>query len=113
MAADLIKSKPDYMECAVEAKRAIGGLADEKKREWFTKLFNILVEGKYARIKFNKPYPKYFWREEYVHNLTIVDVQAIAYTSSFASFFDIFNHDDFVDFNVMPVVTEKLEYTLA
>ena len=108
------KNKVDYMaECAREsAKRAIGGLADEKKKEWFTKLFNILAEGKYARIKFNKLYPKYFWREQHVHN-PIIDVQAIACTSNFASFFDIFNNDHFVDFEVMPVVTEELEYTLC
>lgn len=102
------------IECAREsAKRAIDGLADEKKKEWFTKLFNILVEGKYARIKFNKLYPKYFWRDQFVHILAIIDVQAIAHTSNFASFFDIFNHDHLIDFDVMPVVTEELEYTLA
>lgn len=90
-------------------KSKIGGT-----RKWFQKVLNILKSNKYVRIKlytkssFN--YDEYDRKEEFTD---FVDIEAIAYTNDYASFFDIFNHEYMIDFDFEPISIDKLEYKLT
>lgn len=90
-------------------KSKIGGT-----RKWFQKVLDILKEGKYVRIqlytKSSFNYDEYDKRNEFVD---FVDVQAIANTGDYASFFDIFNHEYMIDFDFEPIEIDKLEYKLT
>ena len=67
-------------------------LTCEKEKEWLQKLLDILKEEKYATIQADNGRP--------------VDVQAIAHTGTYASFFDVYNHINVFNFEIDPVVTE-------
>ena len=67
-------------------------LTCEKEKEWLQKLLDILKEEKYATIQADNGRP--------------VDVQAIAHTGTYASFFDVYNHINMFNFEIDPVVTE-------
>lgn len=90
-------------------KSKIGG-----SKEWFQKVLDILKNGKYARVQLYTKYPftydEYNKKDEFVE---FVDIQAVANTDSYASFFDIFNHEYLINFNFEPVAVEKLEYRLG
>jgi len=83
-------------------------------KTWFQKLLDILKDGKYARIKLytksNFNYDEYDRKEEFTD---FVNVETIAYTDIYASFFDIFNHEYMVDFDFEPIAIDKLEYMLT
>ena len=68
-------------------------LTYEEEKEWLQKLLDILKEKKYATIQANNGKP--------------VDVEAIAHTCTYASFFDVYNHINVFNFGIDPVVTEE------
>ena len=90
-------------------KSKIGG-----SKNYFQKILDILKDGKYVRIqlytKYSFNYDEYDKRNEFVD---FVDIQAIANTDSYASFFDIFNHEYMIDFDFEPIPIDKLEYKLT
>lgn len=67
-------------------------LTCEKEKEWLQKLLDILKERNYATIQADNGKP--------------VDVEAIAHTYTYASFFDVINHINVFNFEIDPVVTE-------
>ena len=90
------------------AQNAINSLDNDKEKQWFSELLDILKEEKMARIQLIRPYPHIFSNI----TCTLVDVTKIAHTTFDASFFDIFNHKGYVNFNINPVITDKFEYRL-
>lgn len=90
-------------------KSKIGG-----SKNYFQKILDILKDGKYVRIQLYTKYPftydEYDKRNEFVD---FVDIQAIANTGDYASFFDIFNHEYMIDFDFEPIPIDKLEYKLT
>ena len=68
------------------------------EKEWFTELLNILKNEQYARIVGK--------------NGKELDVQRIAYTYSYASFFDVINKIYLFDINIKPIVIKELNNTL-
>lgn len=93
------------------AKRAIDTLNGIEK-DWFTKLLSILENKQYARVHFNKPYPKHPYNI-IKNDCIIVDVEAIANTHNYASFFDLINHRNYIDFSFEPIAIKKCEYRLV
>ena len=89
--------KPHYtFDQQIEnAQNAIDDYATDLNRLWLQELLDILKEEKYATI----------------HFITgdLCDVQHIAYTHDFASFFDVFNHIIDFDTKIMPIVTTELK----
>lgn len=82
-----------------QVERAQNAVYDTKidvEKEWLYELLYILKGKKYATIKGK--------------NGSFIDVQRIAYTHDFASFFDIVSHLHRVDIEVLPIITEKLTY---
>lgn len=67
----------------------------EKYKQWFQILLNILKLKKYATIIYNDG--------------TLIDVERIAYTNSFASFFDVVNIYYKVNVNILPIETQELK----
>lgn len=90
-------------------KSKIGG-----SKNYFQKILDILKDDKYVRIQLYTKYPfnydEYDKRNEFVD---FVDIQAIANTGDYASFFDIFNHEYMIDFDFEPIPIDKLEYKLT
>lgn len=90
-------------------KSKIGG-----SKNYFQKILDILKDGKYIRIQLYTKYPfnydEYDKRNEFVD---FVDIQAIANTGDYASFFDIFNHEYMIGFDFEPIPIDKLEYKLT
>lgn len=68
------------------------------EKEWITELLNILKNEQYARIVGK--------------NGKELDVQQIAYTYSYASFFDVINKIYLFDSNIKPIVIKELNNTL-
>lgn len=88
----------DPFENQIErAENAIDKLQTPEK-EWLTELLNILKNEQYAKI--------------IGKNGKELDVQQIAYTYSYASFFDIINKIYLFDTNIKPIVIKKLNNTL-
>lgn len=79
------------------AENAIDKLQTPEK-EWFTELLNILKNEQYARIVGK--------------NGKELDVQRIAYTYAYASFFDVINKIYLYDINIKPIVIKELNKTL-
>jgi len=69
---------------------AINSINDEKKKEWLFKIIEILKNKSYVLIEANAPFGKKY------------EIEAIAYTSTFLSFFDVFNKINLKDcpFNI-------------
>ena len=84
----------DTFENQVErAQRAINTYKEEYK-QWFQLLLDILKQHRFATI---------------VSKTGIsIDVQRIAYTNTWASFFDVFNQIHKFDISIFPVETEEL-----
>ena len=102
---------PSSLDVVVpRAQRAIDDLEDENKKEWHQKLLNILKEEKCARIKFKRHYPK----ENGIENSTLfIDVTRVSHTWSFASFFDVYNKDYYVDYSFEPIAIDKPKFKLV
>ena len=80
------------------AESAINQVESNEMRVWLSDILNALKMGKYARIQTISEH--------------FIDVSAIAYTDTYASFFDVYNHIEKFDTTIKPVMVEKLEYRL-
>ena len=90
-------------------KSKIGG--DSK---WFQKILDILKKEKYVRIKLYTRYAFNYDDWDHKEDFTdYVDISKIANTNDFASFFDIFNHENMIDFDFEPIEIDKLKYKLT
>ena len=75
------------------AQRAVDGCPEEYK-EWYQALLDILKQCRFATV---------------VSKTGVsIDVQRIAYTNTWASFFDVFNQIHKFDISILPVETEEL-----
>jgi hypothetical protein len=80
------------------AQKAIDDCSSEDIRSWFKLLLNILKEKKFARVV--------------LKNDKLVDVEKIAYTHSYASFFDIFYISHLINFSIFPMEINELEFSI-
>lgn len=86
---------PDPFENQVErAQNAVNNLTDECQQIWFQKLLDILKVMHFARVT--------------LKNGANMDVQRIAHTNTWASFFDIYNIKHCLDFSIEPVEIEEM-----
>ena len=89
-------SKDSFESQIKRAEKAINQIESDEMRVWLSCILNALKMGKYARIQ------------------TILgdfmDVSAIAYTYTFASFFDVYNHRKKFNTSIQPVLVEELQY---
>lgn len=76
------------------ARKDIEEVAKECDRPWFESLLHILEQDRYATVITTDGRP--------------VDVQAVAYTSGYASFFDILNHAMYFNTDILPTEVESL-----
>lgn len=84
----------DTFENQVErAQRAVDECKEEYK-EWCQALLDILKQCRFATIVSKTGIP--------------IDVQRIAYTNTWASFFDVFNQIHKFDISIFPIETEEL-----
>lgn len=96
---------PRAQKAVDEYKSKIGG-----SKEWFQKLLNILKQEKVARIQLYTKYP--FTYEEYEHKedfVDFIDVTRISHTHDYASFFDIYSHENLINFDFEPIIVENKE----
>ena len=84
------------------AYSAINSVNDEQKKEWLGKILEILKSKSYALIEANAPANKKY------------AIEAIAYTCSYLSFFDVFNKINLKDcpFNI-EVEPKKIDELLS
>lgn len=83
-----------------QLKRAWEALEEstfKRDRTWFERLLYILEQGHYATVITTDGRP--------------VDVQAVAHTSGYASFFEILNHAMYFNTDVLPTEVESLSNT--
>ena len=91
--------KTDTPEMQIErAENAINRIESNEMRVWLSGILNALKMGKYARIQTISEH--------------FIDVQTVAYTYEYASFFDVYNHIEKFDTTIKPVMVEKLEYRI-
>lgn len=64
----------------------------EQVIEYFNEVINIIESGYYARCKL---FPSEFLSQ-------IIDIQAIAHTHKYASFFDMLNSNELINYNFKP-----------
>ena len=89
------KNYPDSFENQVErAQNAVNNLTDECQQIWFQKFLDILKVMHFARVTLKSG--------------ANMDVQRIAHTNTFASFFDIYNIKHCLDFSIEPVEIEEM-----
>ncbi len=82
--------------------------------KWFQKILDILKKEKYVRIKLYTRYTFTYDDLDHKEDFTdYVDISKIANTHDYASFFDIFNHENLIDFDFEPIEIDKLEYKLT
>ena len=67
----------------------------EKEKDWLQKILNILKEKKYVTIQDNEG--------------ILRDIQKIAYTHAYLSFFDVCNHMRHFNIDIEPLETEELK----
>lgn len=67
----------------------------QHEKQWLQKILDILSDEKYVTIQ--------------KKNGRKIDIQAIANTKTYASFFDVCNHIERYDIDFEPIITEKLE----
>ena len=80
------------------AERAINRIESDEMGVWLSCILNALKMGKYARIQ--------------TISGDFIDVEAIAFTHAFCSFFDVYNHIGKFNTSIQPVLVEELQYTL-
>ena len=78
------------------AERAINQIESDEMRVWLSCILNALKMGKYARIQ--------------TISGDFIDVEAIAFTHAFCSFFDVYNHIEKFNTSIQPVLVEELQY---
>lgn len=90
-------NKGDTFDSQVKrARRAIfKSTLTRKERVWLLHILFILRMRGYVRVlsKYGR----------------LIDIEAVAYTSTYASFFDVYNHITWYDLDVWPVEIVKLE----
>ena len=72
--------------------------SSEEVRLWYQNLLDILKTKNCARIR--------------LEDGRSLDVQRIAYTNKYLSFFDCLSVKHLIDFSTLPEVIDKLEFTL-
>ena len=80
------------------AESAINRIESDEMRVWLSCILNALKMGKYARIQTTSG--------------DFMDVSAIAYTTMFASFFDVYNHREKFNTSIRLVLVEELQFTI-
>ncbi len=80
------------------AEKVINRIESDEMRVWLSCILNALKMGKYARIQ--------------TISGDFIDVEAIAFTYTFASFFDVYNHIGKFNTSIQPVLVEEIQYTL-
>ena len=80
------------------AEKAINRIESDEMRVWSSCILNALKMGKYARIQ--------------TISGDFIDVEAIAFTHAFCSFFDVYNHIEKFNTSIQPVLVEEIQYTL-
>ena len=78
------------------AESAINQIESDEMRVWLSCILNALKMGKYARIQ--------------TISGDFIDVEAIAFTHAFCSFFDVYNHIEKFNTSIQPVLVEELQY---
>ena len=78
------------------AESAINEIESNEMRVWLSCILNALKMGKYARIQ--------------TISGDFIDVEAIAFTHAFCSFFDVYNHIEKFNTSIQPVLVEELQY---
>ena len=78
------------------AESAINRIESNEMRVWLSCILNALKMGKYARIQ--------------TISGGFIDVEAIAFTHAFCSFFDVYNHREKFNTSIQPVLVEELQY---
>ena len=78
------------------AESAINQIESNEMRVWLSCILNALKMGKYARIQ--------------TISGDFIDVEAIAFTHAFCSFFDVYNHIEKFNTSIQPVLVEELQY---
>ena len=78
------------------AESAINQIESDEMRVWLSCILNTLKMGKYARIQ--------------TISGDFIDVEAIAFTHAFCSFFDVYNHIEKFNTSIQPVLVEELQY---
>ena len=78
------------------AESAINRIESDEMRVWLSCILNTLKMGKYARIQ--------------TISGDFIDVEAIAFTHAFCSFFDVYNHIEKFNTSIQPVLVEELQY---
>ena len=84
-----------FEEQVQRAERAIKDLKSDETAKWFQILLDILKEKKYARI--------------ITKGGAFIDVEGIAYTYTYVSFFDIYSKRSFFDITTEPTITTELK----
>jgi len=100
---------PRAQKAIDDYKSKIGG-----SKEWFQKLLDILKQEKVARIqlytKTTFTYDEYDHKEEFVD---FIDVERISHTHDYASFFDIYSHENLINFDFEPIEVNNKKYKLT
>ena len=91
-------SKEPFSSQCQRAQKAVDSCSSEDVRLWYQNLLDILKTERYARVR--------------LKDGSNLDVQRIAYTNAYASFFDCFNTDQLIDLSVRPALIDKLEFTI-
>lgn len=91
-------SKDSFDNQCQRAQKVVDSCSSEDVRLWYQNLLDILKTKRYARVR--------------LKDGSSLDVQRIAYTNAYASFFDCFNTDHLIDLSVRPALIEKLEFTI-
>ena len=114
----MIKYKGPY-DLDIDIMRAQSAINNYKSEiggssKWFQKILDILKKEKYVRIKLYTRYAFNYDDWDHKEDFTdYVDISKITNTHEFASFFDIFNHENLIDFDFEPIEIDKLEYKLT
>ena len=89
-------SKDSFESQIKRAEKAINQIESDEMRVWLSCILNALKMGKYARIQ--------------TISGDFIDVEAIAFTHAFCSFFDVYNHIEKFNTSTQPVLVEELQY---
>lgn len=92
-----LSNEPFSSQCQ-RAQNAVDRCSSQEVRLWYQNLLDILKTKRYARVS--------------LKDGRSLDVERIAYTYSYASFFDCLALEHLIDLSVIPAMIDKLEFTL-
>lgn len=92
-----LSNEPFSSQCR-RAQEAVDRISSEDVRLWYQNLLDILKAKGYARVR--------------LKDGSSLDVGRVAYTYSYASFFDCLAMKRLIDLSVFPAVIDKLECTI-